>query len=73
MSPWAASSSRDIDLNEEPSSASVAPSLSMSVSRRFDCRRIAEALRYVNDSKICQAVGQMLARIGLDIKVDTMP
>ena len=29
--------------------------------------------RYVNDSKICQAVGQMLARIGLDIKVDTMP
>ena len=29
--------------------------------------------RYVNDSEICQAVGQMLARIGLDIKVDTMP
>ena len=29
--------------------------------------------RYVNGSKICQAVGQMLARIGLAIKVDTMP
>jgi peptide/nickel transport system substrate-binding protein len=29
--------------------------------------------RYVNDSKICEAVGQMLARIGLAIKVDTMP
>ena len=29
--------------------------------------------RYVNDSKICQAVGQMLARIGLDVQVDTMP
>lgn len=29
--------------------------------------------RYVNDDKICQAVGQMLARIGLDMKVDAMP
>jgi peptide/nickel transport system substrate-binding protein len=29
--------------------------------------------RYVNDSKIVQAVGQMLSRIGLTIKVDTMP
>ena len=29
--------------------------------------------RYVNDSKICQAVGQMLARIGLKVEVDTMP
>ena len=29
--------------------------------------------RYVNDAKICQAVAQMLARIGLDMKVDTMP
>ena len=29
--------------------------------------------RYVNDGKICEAVGQMLARIGLAIKVETMP
>ncbi|MBC2711603.1 MAG: ABC transporter substrate-binding protein [Desulfosarcina sp.] len=29
--------------------------------------------RYVNDAKICQAVAQMLARIGIDTKVDTMP
>jgi peptide/nickel transport system substrate-binding protein len=29
--------------------------------------------RYVNDAKVCQAVGQMLAQIGLAIKVDTMP
>jgi len=29
--------------------------------------------RYVNDGKICQAVAQMLARIGLDVKVETMP
>jgi peptide/nickel transport system substrate-binding protein len=29
--------------------------------------------RYVNDAKVCQAIGQMLARIGLAMKVDTMP
>jgi peptide/nickel transport system substrate-binding protein len=29
--------------------------------------------RYVNDGQICQAVGQMLARIGLDMKVDASP
>ncbi len=29
--------------------------------------------RYVNDSQICQAVGQMLSKIGLQVKVDTMP
>jgi len=29
--------------------------------------------RYVNDAKICQAVAQMLSRIGLKMKVDTMP
>jgi peptide/nickel transport system substrate-binding protein len=29
--------------------------------------------RYVNDAKICEAVGQMLAKLGLAIKVDTMP
>jgi peptide/nickel transport system substrate-binding protein len=29
--------------------------------------------RYVNDAKVCQAVAQMLARIGLDMKVETMP
>ncbi|MBU2514252.1 ABC transporter substrate-binding protein [bacterium] len=29
--------------------------------------------RYVNDGKICQAVGQMLSRIGLKVKVDTSP
>jgi peptide/nickel transport system substrate-binding protein len=29
--------------------------------------------RYVNDAKVCQAVGQMLAQIGLDVKVEPMP
>jgi peptide/nickel transport system substrate-binding protein len=29
--------------------------------------------RYVNDSKICEATGQMLAKLGLAIKIDTMP
>jgi len=29
--------------------------------------------RYVNDSKICQAIAQMLTRIGIKTKVDTMP
>ena len=29
--------------------------------------------RYVNDAKICQAVAQMLTRIGIKTKVDTMP
>jgi len=29
--------------------------------------------RYVNDAKVCQAVAQMLSRIGLKMKVDTMP
>lgn len=29
--------------------------------------------RYPNDDKVCQAVGQMLARIGLKMKVTTMP
>lgn len=29
--------------------------------------------RYVNDGKICQTVGQMLARIGIKMKVETMP
>ena len=29
--------------------------------------------RYVNDDKVCQAVGQMLARIGIAVKVTTMP
>ncbi|MCY4462334.1 MAG: ABC transporter substrate-binding protein [Albidovulum sp.] len=29
--------------------------------------------RYVNDGKIAQAVAQMLARIGIDAKVETMP
>ena len=29
--------------------------------------------RYVNDANICQAVGQMLARVGIDATVDTMP
>jgi peptide/nickel transport system substrate-binding protein len=29
--------------------------------------------RYVNDYKICQAVAQMLARIGLAMKVETLP
>ena len=29
--------------------------------------------RYVNDYKVCQAVAQMLARIGLAMKVETLP
>jgi peptide/nickel transport system substrate-binding protein len=29
--------------------------------------------RYINDAKICQAIGQMLARVGIDTKVETMP
>ncbi len=29
--------------------------------------------RYVNDAKICEAVAQMLTRIGLKMKVETMP
>jgi peptide/nickel transport system substrate-binding protein len=29
--------------------------------------------RYPNDAKTCQAVGQMLARIGLAVKIETMP
>ena len=29
--------------------------------------------RYVNDAKICQAVAQMLSKIGIHMKVDTMP
>ena len=29
--------------------------------------------RYVNDAKIAQAVGQMLSRIGIDTKVETLP
>jgi len=29
--------------------------------------------RYINDAKIAQAVGQMLARIGIDTQVDAMP
>ena len=29
--------------------------------------------RYVNDAKICQAVAQMLTRVGIKTKVDTMP
>lgn len=29
--------------------------------------------RYVNDAKVCQAVGQMLAQVGLDMKVEPMP
>lgn len=29
--------------------------------------------RYVNDEKIVQAIAQMLARIGIDMKVETMP
>lgn len=29
--------------------------------------------RYINDAAICQAVGQMLAAIGIDTTVDTMP
>ena len=29
--------------------------------------------RYVNDARICQAVGQMLARLGLKMTVETLP
>ncbi len=29
--------------------------------------------RYINDSKICEAVAQMLSRVGIDTKVETMP
>ncbi len=29
--------------------------------------------RYPNDARVCQTVGQMLARIGLDIKVEALP
>jgi peptide/nickel transport system substrate-binding protein len=29
--------------------------------------------RYINDAKICQAIGQMLTRVGIDTKVETMP
>ena len=29
--------------------------------------------RYVNDAKVCQAMGQMLAKMGIKVKVDTMP
>lgn len=29
--------------------------------------------RYINDAKICQAIGQMLAAIGVDATVETMP
>ncbi len=29
--------------------------------------------RYVNDAQICQSVGQMWARIGIKVRVDTMP
>lgn len=29
--------------------------------------------RYVNDAKICEALGQMLAKIGLKVKVETEP
>jgi peptide/nickel transport system substrate-binding protein len=29
--------------------------------------------RYVNDEKICQALGQMLSRIGLRVDVQTLP
>jgi peptide/nickel transport system substrate-binding protein len=29
--------------------------------------------RYVNDDQICQAIAQMLARVGIQIKVETMP
>jgi peptide/nickel transport system substrate-binding protein len=29
--------------------------------------------RYINDDKIAQAVGQMLTRVGIDTKVETMP
>lgn len=29
--------------------------------------------RYINDAKICQAIGQMLSRVGIDTQVETMP
>ena len=29
--------------------------------------------RYVNDAKICEVIGQMLTRIGINMKVETMP
>jgi peptide/nickel transport system substrate-binding protein len=29
--------------------------------------------RYVNDAQICQSIGQMWARIGIKVRVDTMP
>lgn len=29
--------------------------------------------RYVNDARVCQAIGQMLSRIGIQTKVETMP
>jgi peptide/nickel transport system substrate-binding protein len=29
--------------------------------------------RYINDAKIAQAIGQMLTRVGIDMKVETMP
>jgi len=29
--------------------------------------------RYINDAKICQAIGQMLARVGIKTEVETMP
>lgn len=29
--------------------------------------------RWVNDAKLCRAVGQMLSRIGLRMQVETMP
>jgi peptide/nickel transport system substrate-binding protein len=29
--------------------------------------------RYINDAKICQAIGQMLTRVGIDTQVETMP
>ncbi len=29
--------------------------------------------RYVNDGQVCQAIGQMLSRVGLKMKVETLP
>ena len=29
--------------------------------------------RYVNDGQVCQAIGQMLSRVGIKMKVETMP
>jgi peptide/nickel transport system substrate-binding protein len=29
--------------------------------------------RYINDAKICEAIGQMLTRVGIEIEVVTMP